>query len=218
MSSIELRDQLVLGDAETVLKGLPDNCIDCCVTSIPYFNLRDYENEHQIGLEDTPEQYIERIVKVFVEVKRVLHKHGTLWLNIGDSYAGSGKGTGDDFTGRYKQDSNRESRKVSKSNRLVTGGLKPKDLIGIPWMVAFALRSAGYYLRQDIIWSKPNPMPESVRDRCTKSHEYLFLLSKSAKYYFDADAIKTPAADATVLRMKQQLVNQVREFTKPDTQ
>lgn len=168
----------------TGLKKLPDNSVDCCVTSPPYFGLRDYGTSEQIGLEESPEMFVAALVEVFSEVKRVLKKEGTLWLNLGDSYAGGGQGGG---TPGSKQQTNVGSLK----RRFNTPhSIKPKDLIGIPWMVAFALRSAGWYLRQDIIWHKPNPMPESVTDRCTKAHEYIFLLSKSQKYYYDHEEIK----------------------------
>jgi DNA modification methylase len=160
-------------DCKNGLKNLPDNSIDCCVTSPPYYGLRDYGANEQIGLEDTPEEYIDRLVGVFMEVYRVLKPTGTLWINIGDSYW-SGKGY---------------TRPTDKKHEFI----KPKDLIGIPWILAFALRREGWYLRQDIIWHKPNAMPESVKDRCGKSHEYIFLLSKSANYYFDKEAIQIPA-------------------------
>jgi DNA modification methylase len=156
-----------------------------CVTSPPYYGLRDYGHDGQIGLEETPEEYIKAMVEVFRCVWDVLEDDGTLWLNIGDSYCGTGS------KGEWVDPKNPEGRSgqaVSKTQKLV--GYKSKDLIGIPWMLAFALRADGWYLRQDIIWHKPNPMPESVQDRCTKSHEYIFLLSKSQKYYYDADAIK----------------------------
>lgn len=172
------------------LSLLPDGVIDCCVTSPPYFGLRDYGNPGQIGLEKTPEEYVSKMVEAFREVKRVLKDDGTLWLNIGDSYSGSGKG-------RLANGKHCEGGKQATSIGTEEGNLRktqislpPKNLIGIPWMVAFALRADGWYLRQDIIWSKPNPMPESVTDRCTKSHEYIFLLSKSTNYYYDAGAIK----------------------------
>jgi len=166
---------------------------DCCVTNPPYYNLRDYGSAGQIGLETTPDDYIARLVEVFTEVRRVLKSEGTFWLNIGDSYAGSGHGYLTELKGI--QASNRGSAYLaSKPPTSVPAGLKSKDLIGIPWLLAFALRASGWYLRQDIIWHKPNPMPESVKDRCTKSHEYIFLLTKSAKYYFDNNAIKEPAA------------------------
>ena len=178
----------------TGLKQLPDNSVDCCITSPPYFNLRDYGCKEQIGLEDTPEQYIQSLVAVFEEVHRVLAPEGTLWVNIGDSYAGSGKGGAcyPDNAKQYKQGTNRGTIDVPATAKRYTG-YKPKDLIGIPWMLAFALRASGWYLRQDIIWAKPNPMPESVKDRCTKSHEYIFLLSKSPKYYFNSEAIQEPS-------------------------
>ena len=180
------------------MKLLDDNSIDCCVTSPPYWGLRDYGVEKQLGLEDTPEEYVENMVKVFSEVKRVLKNDGTLWLNLGDSYWG-GKGS---------NGSSKARRTANERGYVQSGGtvmmntrpqdgkhdiIKPKDLVGIPWRVAFALQSDGWYLRQDIIWAKPNPMPESVKDRCTKSHEYIFLLSKSNQYYFDYEAIEEPA-------------------------
>ena len=158
-----------------------------CVTSPPYYGLRDYGHDGQIGLEETPEEYIAAMVEVFRCVWGVLEDDGTLWLNIGDSYCGTGsKGDWVD----PKNPNGRNGQSVSKTQKL--NGYKSKDLIGIPWMLAFALRADGWYLRQDIIWHKPNPMPESVQDRCTKSHEYIFLLSKSSKYYYDHDAIKEP--------------------------
>ena len=175
------------------LQKLPDNSIDCCISSPPYWGLRDYGVEGQIGLEKTPEEYVSKMVEIFREVKRVLKKEGTLWLNLGDIYAGSGKGAWDNKEVQkeiYVPDKDSPQCKLKK----VPQGLKPKDLIGIPWMVAFALRADGWYLRQDIIWHKPNPMPESVTDRCTKAHEYIFLLSKSKHYYYDHEAIKEPAA------------------------
>jgi len=156
-----------------------------CITSPPYFGLRDYGHPGQIGLEPSPAEFVAHLVEVFREVRRVLRDDGTLWLNLGDSYAGSGKGGGGSFES--------ERRGWSKRNDGALHDLKHKDLIGIPWRVAFALQADGWYLRQDIIWHKPNPMPESVRDRCTKAHEYIFLLSKSERYYFDSEAIKVPA-------------------------
>ena len=170
-------------DCLTFLKQMPDQYVECCITSPPYFGLRDYGMAGQIGLEETPEAYVEKMVAVFREVRRVLKDDGTLWLNLGDSYASNTKGSGGPSS---KQDSNAGSR---YNPRKFNHGVKEKDLMGIPWMVAFALRADGWYLRQDIIWHKPNPMPESVTDRCTKSHEYIFLLSKSLQYYFDAKAI-----------------------------
>ena len=231
------------GDCYEVLKTLPDESVDCCVTSPPYYALRDYgtgewvggdpncphfrttkhsniitgigngqdkqydmnlgvgdgiykkvcpicgavREDKQIGLEETPEEYIEKLKNVFHEVRRVLKNDGTLWLNIGDSYNGTKVGnTNSDYVGQKAVNDGTFEKKIWY-------GAKPKDLIGIPWMLAFALRNDGWYLRQDIIWAKPNPMPESVKDRCTKSHEYIFLLSKSKQYYFDYEAIQEEA-------------------------
>lgn len=277
------KNKIYCGDALATLKTFGDGIVDCCVTSPPYFGLRDYgtatwsggdvsrnhfrdnkndnpdfviqtrgdtgngtgdaiyknecgkcgavREDGQIGLEETPEEYVEKLVAVFREVFRVLKPTGTLWLNLGDSYSGSGRGLDADGTwnagdGTSKQGTNRNNKSQRKVNadsfskkRMDAGaignkwvkpptGYKAKDLIGIPWMVAFALRNTGWYLRQDIIWNKPNPMPESVTDRCTKSHEYIFLLSKSPRYYYDAEAIKTKVADATVQRMLQQIDDQ----------
>jgi DNA modification methylase len=176
------------GDCLEILPLLPAESVNCCVTSPPYWGLRDYGTDGQLGLESTPEAYVTKMVAVFREVRRVLRDDGTVWLNLGDSYNGSG-GVG----GNGKQHTNQGS--VDRpDNRAGWSGLKPKDLVGIPWRVAFALQADGWYLRQDIIWHKPNPMPESVTDRCTKAHEYIFLLSKSSKYFYDADAIKEPVS------------------------
>jgi DNA modification methylase len=259
------RNIIHLGDCLDVLKTLPDNSIDCCVTSPPYYALRDYGTatwegvdpncphyrtskasdktatghkrmqdagspvgdaiykdvcplcgavrvDKQLGLENTPEEYIAKMTEVFMEVYRVLKPEGTLWLNIGDSYNSAPKGNktesglqtknygiNDDSKGRY-----------DKHKQMIQSGIKNKDLIGIPWMLAFSLRSAGWYLRQDIIWAKNNPMPESVTDRCTKSHEYIFLLSKSQKYYFDHEAIQEPAVSSDDL--KRRIKNGVEEW------
>jgi DNA modification methylase len=163
--------------------------VQTCVTSPPYFGLRDYGHDGQIGLEETPEQYIEAMVEVFSCVKNILADDGTLWLNIGDSYAGNNSQASNNGRAGF---GNARERVVNRTGE----GLKTKDLIGIPWMLAFALRADGWYLRQDIIWHKPNPMPESVTDRCTKAHEYIFLMSKSPKYYYDRMAIAEPAAYA----------------------
>ena len=168
-----------------------------CVTSPPYYGLRDYGHDGQIGLEETPEEYIKAMVEVFRCVWDVLEDDGTLWLNIGDSYCGTGsKGEWVD----PKNPEGRNGQSVSKTQKLA--GYKSKDLIGIPWMLAFALRADGWYLRQDIIWHKPNPMPESVKDRCTKAHEYIFLMSKSSKYYFDHESIKEPIKGEPEVRNK----------------
>jgi len=189
MMITDLYNKIIIGDSTETLKTFPDDSIDCCVTSPPYFGLRDYDVDGQIGLESNPEAYIERLMNVFNQVHRVLKQNGTFWLNIGDSYNGSGKANGCDLS-KYLQSSNKAAQKPKPTH---VKGLKKKDLIGIPWMLAFALRESGWYLRQEIIWHKPNPMPESVRDRCTKSHESLFLLSKSSRYYFDNQAIMEPA-------------------------
>ncbi|WXJ84384.1 Modification methylase RsrI [Moorella thermoacetica] len=180
-----------LGDALEVLKGLPADSVNCCVTSPPYWGLRDYGMEGQVGGEDTPEKYIARLVGIFSEVRRVLRPDGTLWLNLGDCYASPGKeGKWDEK--RRQKDTGRRLYHM-QANRGRVPGLKNKDLVGIPWAVAFALRNAGWYLRSDIIWYKPNAMPESVADRPTKAHEYLFLLSKSERYYYDYQAIQEDA-------------------------
>jgi len=179
--------ELYIGDCLEVMKNMPDQSIQCCVTSPPYYGLRNYGVEGQIGLEETPKLYINKLVQVFHELKRIMRDDGTLWLNLGDSYAGSGKGIGSDH-GRAMITDETIGKKMPMPE-----GLKPKDLIGIPFMVAFALRDDGWYLRSDIIWAKSNLMPESVRDRPTKSHEYIFLLSKSEKYYYDYEAILEPA-------------------------
>lgn len=188
-------NKILTGDALLCLKSMESESVNCCVTSPPYYGLRDYGCQGQIGLEATPQEYIDKLVLVFREVRRVLTTDGTLWLNIADSYAGSGKGRNADghfnLTSICKESYGQKSSVLSKT--IVNDKLKRKDLIGIPWMLAFALRDDGWYLRQDIIWYKPNCMPEAVKDRCTKSHEYLFLLSKSDKYYFDYSAIREPA-------------------------
>jgi len=183
-------NEIICGDALEVLKTFPDESIDCVVTSPPYWGLRDYGVEGQLGLEKTPEEYVAKMVEVFREIKRVLKKEGVMFLNLGDSYAAGGNGGGTE-----KQDSNRGTLALKGKVKKAPPGLKPKDLVGIPWRVAFALQADGWYLRQDIIWAKPNPMPESVTDRCTKSHEYIFLLSKNQKYYFDNEAIMEDTAE-----------------------
>lgn len=191
---------ILVGDCRDTLRSLPDQSVHCCVTSPPYYGLRDYGVEGQLGLEPTPDEYVAQMVSVFREVRRVLRDDGTLWLNLGDSYAtqgiagpqrdaSGGLGGGRDLGTRGRQQSRISSTGILRS---VPVGLKPKDLVGIPWRVAFALQADGWYLRQDIIWHKPNPMPESVKDRCTKAHEYIFLLSKNERYYYDAEAIKEP--------------------------
>ena len=182
-----MKIKILQGDCIQSLKKLEDESVNTCITSPPYWGLRDYNGEEkQLGLEDTPEEFVDNLVKVFREVKRVLRDDGTVWLNLGDSYSSGGRTTTTNQTLRGDKDYGVTRPKPSE-------GIKPKDLIGIPWRVAFALQADGWYLRQDIIWHKPNPMPESVRDRCTKAHEYIFLLSKNAKYYFDNEAIKEDA-------------------------
>jgi len=176
------------GHVLDLLPKLPDGSVQCCVTSPPYWGLRDYGVDGQLGLESTPEEYVSNMVQVFREVRRVMKDDGTLWLNIGDSYASGGRGSYNSRT--PKQETNKGSLLPPKK---APSGLKPKDLVGIPWMLAFALRADGWYLRQDIIWAKKNCMPESVTDRCTRSHEYIFMLSKSPKYYYDHEAIMEPA-------------------------
>ena len=187
-----MRDTILFGDCRDTLKQF-DEKARMCVTSPPYYGLRNYgDEENQIGLEQSPEEFIEELVKVFREVRNVLEDDGTCWVNIGDSYynyrPGKGQGLAKQSVSNTKQDLPDVCPR--RGNRI--RGLKEKDLIGIPWMFAFAMRADGWYLRQDIIWNKPNPMPESVRDRCTKAHEYMFLFSKNQNYYFDVDAIKEP--------------------------
>ena len=186
---------VLLGDALEQLRTLEAESVYTCVTSPPYYNLRDYGAAGQIGMEEQPEEYIAKLVDVFREVRRVLRKDGTLWVNIGDSYAGSGKGRvadGTHYMGKPSKSGDYQGVSSGILHKTAAANCKRKDLIGIPWMLAFALRADSWYLRQDIIWEKPNAMPESVRDRCTKAHEYIFLLAKSARYYFDAAAIREP--------------------------
>lgn len=180
--------ELYQGDCLEVLPQLPDKSVQCVVTSPPYWGLRDYGDPNQLGLEPSPQEYVQKLVKIFQEVHRVLRDDGTVWLNLGDSYNGSGKGAWD------KKDVQKEVYVPPAGTPSTKApGLKPKDLVGIPWRVAFGLQDDGWYLRQDIIWKKPNPMPESVKDRCTKAHEYMFLLSKSTKYFYDAEAVQEKA-------------------------
>jgi DNA modification methylase len=178
---------LYQGDWLDVLRTLPDESVHCVVTSPPYWGLRDYGVPGQLGLEPTPEKYVARLVEGFREVRRVLRRTGTLWLNLGDSYAGNGGGAS-----AWSTPLEQQKKRVGNADlpSRTHAGLKPKDLVGIPWRVAFALQADGWYLRSDIIWAKPNPMPESVTDRPTKAHEYLFLLSRSARYYYDAEAVR----------------------------
>jgi len=182
---------IVVGNALSL--PFADKTVQCCVTSPPYYGLRDYGVKGQIGLEKTPQEYVNNLVLVFREVRRVLKNDGTIWINLGDSYATSSpNGSGYGEISRTAGVGNSQRGVQLRCGNFP--GIKPKDLIGIPWMVAFALRADGWYLRSDIIWNKPNPMPESVKDRPTKAHEYLFLLSKSSKYYYDAEAIQEPSS------------------------
>lgn len=190
-------DAIINRDALLALMELPDESVHCAVTSPPYYALRDYGLEAQIGREDTPEQYIEKLVAVFRELRRVLRSDGTFWLNIADTYCGTGS------KGSYTDPKNLKGRNgqgVSIARQ--AAGCKQKDLIGIPWLLAFALRSDGWYLRSDIIWQKDNPMPESVKDRPTRCYEHVFLLTKSKKYFYDATAIAEPIAPTTAARYK----------------
>ena len=220
-----MSNRIIVGDCIESMNEMESGSVNCCVTSPPYYGLRDYGVDGQIGLEGTPDEYIAKMVDVFREVRRVLRDDGTLWLNLGDSYASSTKGTGGPTP---KQKSNHGS---FYDSRRFSHDVKNKDLLGIPWRVAFALRADGWYLRQDIIWRKPNPMPESVTDRCTKAHEYMFLLSKSAKYYFDHEAISEPAKTAgdiggftgyqsTAANVKpsgNQIPERGKSYVRPDT-
>ena len=181
--------KIVCGNALDTLRKMQGNCVHCVVTSPPYFGLRDYGQPGQIGLEPSPQEFVAKLVEIFREVRRVLREDGTCWLNLGDSYAANRGYQVPSTKGGPKHG---PGQAAGGKGSIVPDGLKPKDLIGIPWRVAFALQADGWYLRQDIIWAKPNPMPESVRDRCTKAHEYLFLLTKSEKYYFDSRAIAEP--------------------------
>lgn len=198
-------NQTIIGDSLTILKTLPDELVDCVVTSPPYFGLRNYEVEGQIGLEKTPEDYVSKLVEIFGELKRVLKSEGTFWLNLGDSYGGSGKGgqseekRSKNWQPKYPHDFGRQGAtstvsKLERGRGFYSGnGIKPKDLIGVPWMVAFALRKDGWYLRSEIILCKRNPMPESVQDRPTSATEKMFLFTKSSKYFYDIEAVKEPS-------------------------
>ena len=197
-----MKDTILYGDCRKTLSQF-DEKARCCITSPPYYGLRDYGGEqYQIGLEQSPEEYVKQLVEVFRLVRDNLTDDGTLWVNIGDGYYNYKSGTGE-----YAKQSFAKGRQdlpynnPKRANKL--DGYKDKDLIGAPWMFAFAMRNDGWWLRQDIIWNKPNPMPESVRDRCTKSHEYIFLFSKSRNYYFNVDAIKEPTNDGTGLKRKK---------------
>ena len=196
---------ILIGDVRDKLKELPDESVNCVVTSPPYWGLRDYGQAGQLGLEPTPQEYVDNMVEVFREIRRVLTLDGTCWLNLGDSYASfrDGKATPDTSRGKSTGTLVPKGKASNRMSTTFTGTpIKHKDLVGIPWRVAFALQADGWWLRQDIIWAKPNVMPESVRDRCTKSHEYLFLLTKSPKYYYDHIAIKEPVSDVSLKRAK----------------
>lgn len=204
-------NKIIFGDCRDTMRQWVEQGIKAqmCVTSPPYFGLRDYGHDGQLGLEQTPEEYIANMVEVFRCVRDVLADDGTLWLNIGDSYARTGGSDRKPSPTATVGNTVRSMDAMPNRNQRTPIGLKEKDLIGIPWMLAFALRADGWYLRQDIIWHKPNPMPESVRDRCTKAHEYIFLLSKSERYYFNQDAILEPCSPNTHARLSQDVQNQV---------
>ena len=191
-------DRILCGDALEMLRTLPDNSVHCCVTSPPYYALRDYGVDGQIGREDTPAQYVARLTDVFSEVRRVLRPSGTLWLNIADTYAGKGN-QGDSVDPKYPNGRTGQTVAINRRGE----GCKAKDMIGIPWMLAFALRDSGWYLRSDIIWMKANPMPESCKDRPSRCYEHVFLLTKSRSYYYDAAAIAEPVAESTPMRMRR---------------
>ena len=201
-----MTNTILQGDVRHLLLTLPDKSIQCCVTSPPYFGLRNYGMDEQIGVEPTPQEFVAELVKVFREVRRVLKDDGTLWLNLGDSYVNhpSSAVNRNGVTGTLNNGKSefpcRVGTRGSQQRKTIPTGLKPKDLIGIPWRVALALQEDGWYLRQDIIWHKPNPMPESVKDRCTKAHEYIFLLSKSPKYLFNGTAVAEPIAESSKKR------------------
>jgi DNA modification methylase len=205
-------NKIIHGNCLDIIKTLPSESVNCIITSPPYWGLRDYGHDDQLGLEKTPEEYIQNLVAIFQEARRVLRDDGTLWLNIGDSYA-SGGSSADSIHKKRNNYINHKAKDRSVArwgggqNKVL--GLRPKELVGIPWRVAFALQSDGWILRQDIIWNKPNPMPESVKDRCTKSHEYIFLLTKNQRYYFDNEAIKEKAVwdldgNGTIKRAERQ--------------
>jgi len=203
-------NQVLIGDNRQTLKSIPDSSIDCCITSPPYWGLRDYGADGQIGLEQTPGEYIAELASVFSEVKRVLADHGTLWLNIGETYSGSwgAQSRGQEGNARLSTISGGQC-KAAPLGKAITGpskntGRAPKNMLGIPWRLAFALQDAGWVLRQDIIWEKPSPMPSSVRDRCTTAHEYLFLLAKRRKYFYDWYAISEPCSENTHSRGRAQ--------------
>ena len=206
-----MKDTILYGDCRETLKQFAESGVRArmCVTSPPYYGLRDYGNEDsQIGLEESPEEFIQQLVEVFRGVRDCLTDDGTLWVNIGDSYYNYRGGKGQALPKQSVANTNQDlpqGKNPRRGNKLK--GYKEKDLIGIPWMLAFALRADGWYLRQDIIWSKPNPMPESMKDRCTKSHEYIFLLSKKQNYFFDVESIKEPTIDGKSMKRKKSVWN-----------
>lgn len=215
---------VLAGDCRDLLKLLPDESVQCVVTSPPYWGLRDYGVAGQVGLEPSPQEYVAQMVEIFREVRRVLRSDGTCWLNLGDTYFGSGGAGGDYAEGglkagqpKYKQrvvngatkqatNANADFSAPHRSRKIEN--LKPKDLIGVPWEVALALRNDGWWLRSDIVWAKPNPMPESVTDRPARSHEYIFLLTKSGRYYYDYDAVRRPMAESSIPRLEQDIEHQ----------
>ena len=203
-------NKVFFGDCRDTMRDLIAQGVkvQMCVTSPPYFGLRDYGHPGQLGLEATPAEFVAAMVEVFALVRELLADDGVLWLNLGDSYNAAGR-TGHGTRQGFKQGTNRASAEKADNCRPSVDNLKPKDLIGIPWRVAFALQADGWYLRQDIIWHKPNPMPESVTDRCTKAHEYLFLLSKSERYYWNAEAMREQAAETSVARWAQDVEGQI---------
>lgn len=204
--------QIITGDCRRALATLPAGSVHCCVTSPPYWNLRDYGVDGQIGLEASVDEWVAELVAVFREVRRVLRDDGTVWLNLGDSYAGvRGAAWGPSASSSEQRSmtaSRRRDNEPVPRNDVRVPGLKAKDLVGQPWRVAFALQADGWYLRQDIVWHKPNPMPESVRDRCTKAHEYVFLLSKSESYHYDFEAMQEPVSPNTHARLSQNVLAQ----------
>src|SRR6185369_9020492 len=197
--------RILHGDCIEMMRTLPDKSVHCVVTSPPYWGLRDYGVDGQIGLEASPMQWVQKMVEVFREVRRVLRDDGTVWVNIGDSYSNEGK-WGGSTGGKHVKSLHGNTSIGRRKNNI---GIKSKNLMGMPWRLAFALQDDGWYLRQEIIWSKPNPMPESVKDRCTKSHEQIFLLSKSSRYYFDVDAIAEAVSPNTHARMAQDVEKQI---------
>lgn len=201
--------KIICGDALQQLRMLKPESVQCCVTSPPYWGLRDYGCAGQMGREESPAEFVGNMVQVFEEVRRVLRSDGTLWVNMGDSYATPPGSSGHQGKGGLRAS---RSFTASSSSRKGLGGLKPKDLCGVPWRLAFGLQDAGWYLRSDIIWHKPNPMPESVSDRPTKAHEYIFLLTKQERYFYDGDSIREPASPNTHSRLAQDVENQIGSF------